>query len=625
MQDPLVSIVCITYNHEPFIRQAIDGFLMQKTTFPVEIILAEDCSTDGTRIVCEEYSRAYQDRINYIWSDSNVGAIENERRAIMAAKGKYVALCEGDDFWTDPHKLQRQVDFLEANQDYSVCFHRYKRYFERENRYEDDNASTIFHGGLESGVELTTDLYLKVWVSQYLTAVFRKDAYDADWANYYPNYRDFHMFYLLLQMGKGYLFSFYGGVYRITASGIYSMLDDFNTQKKDIDVLFELYKRTTDERLRICLANYLRSFISSFCNAHQYSVVVLQYIFLQLILTCDVVLFVRNICRYLFPGSMLGKLERKVLTALRRIYKKVYQTHYNHITIPDSNVSSYIEELLLSPSPVMIGRFGTGEFENVAYAYVMQKPYFQRVWLFIQGWICQYKKNNKYEEYLLKELTNNAGFFPFDKTLSIKFSKLMCSASLQLDLLGVMPWNQEDLLQEFYSPRLEFANFDQFEPYDFAIPWSRALRGKKVLVIHPFSATIQSQYARRKLIWKDESVLPDFELKTLKAVQTIAGEKSDFSTWFDALEWMEHEIENIDFDIAIIGCGAYGFPLAAHCKRLGKKAIHLGGATQILFGIKGKRWEELPEVAKFMNEYWVRPLPEETPQAINSVEGGCYW
>jgi len=79
------------------------------------------------------------------------------------------------------------------------------------------------------------------------------------------------------------------------------------------------------------------------------------------------------------------------------------------------------------------------------------------------------------------------------------------------------------------------------------------------------------------------------------------------------------QMTQMEFDVAIIGCGAYGFPLAACAKRLGKQAIHLGGATQLLFGIKGKRWGDIG------NEHWVHPLPEEHPQGFEKVEGGCYW
>lgn len=118
----LVSIVCITYNHEPYLQQALESFLMQKCNFLFEIILAEDCSTDDTRKICEEYKTTYPDVINYIWSSSNVGALANERRAIQAVRGKYIAICEGDDYWTDPLKLQKQVDFMEAHAEVGVCY-----------------------------------------------------------------------------------------------------------------------------------------------------------------------------------------------------------------------------------------------------------------------------------------------------------------------------------------------------------------------------------------------------------------------------------------------------------------------------------------------------------------------
>ena len=121
-------------------------------------------------------------------------------------------------------------------------------------------------------------------------------------------------------------------------------------------------------------------------------------------------------------------------------------------------------------------------------------------------------------------------------------------------------------------------------------------------------------------------MLPEFELKTLKAIQTIAGETDDrFSDWFEALEYMRDEAMKIDFDVAIIGCGAYGFPLAAMLKRAGKCAIHMGGATQYLFGIKSKRGENHEFIKSLFNDNWVRPSEKETPKNKNLVEGGCYW
>jgi hypothetical protein len=163
------------------------------------------------------------------------------------------------------------------------------------------------------------------------------------------------------------------------------------------------------------------------------------------------------------------------------------------------------------------------------------------------------------------------------------------------------------------------------EPYRHADPWSEALFKKRILVVHPFEDSIKKQHAKRHLLFSDSRVLPDFELITLKAVQSIAGNTVPFADWFQALDWMRNEIEKIDFDIAIIGAGAYGFPLAAHVKRLGKKSIHLGGASQLLFGIKGNRWDKDPTTSRFYNEHWVSPSASETPQNSHAVEKACYW
>jgi len=112
-----VSIPLITYNHENFLHQALDGILMQEVNFPYEIIIAEDCSTDGTREIAAEYANRYPEKIKLITSESNVGIIENSVRAVEACQGKYFAFCEGDDYWNDPQKLQKQVDYLEKNKD----------------------------------------------------------------------------------------------------------------------------------------------------------------------------------------------------------------------------------------------------------------------------------------------------------------------------------------------------------------------------------------------------------------------------------------------------------------------------------------------------------------------------
>ena len=114
-KEPLVSVYMITYNHEPHIAQAIEGVLMQETDFPIELVIGEDCSTDRTREIVLEYQKKYPDLIRVIISEKNVGARKNGDRTSKLLRGKYVAFCEGDDYWIDPIKIKMQATFLEDN------------------------------------------------------------------------------------------------------------------------------------------------------------------------------------------------------------------------------------------------------------------------------------------------------------------------------------------------------------------------------------------------------------------------------------------------------------------------------------------------------------------------------
>jgi glycosyltransferase involved in cell wall biosynthesis len=117
-----VSVFLITYNHEKYIAQAIESIVTQKTNFEFEVVIGEDFSKDETRAICERYAAEYPNIINLLPSDKNYGAMENAIRVFAACTGEYVALCEGDDYWIDPYKLQKQADFLDAHPDYSWCF-----------------------------------------------------------------------------------------------------------------------------------------------------------------------------------------------------------------------------------------------------------------------------------------------------------------------------------------------------------------------------------------------------------------------------------------------------------------------------------------------------------------------
>ena len=119
----LVSINCITYNQEDYIGDAIESFLMQITDFDYEILIGEDCSSDNTKKVVDEYVGKHPDKIKIITSDQNVGARKNSQRLIDNSQGKYIAECEGDDYWIDPYKLQKQVDYMEEHPECTLCLH----------------------------------------------------------------------------------------------------------------------------------------------------------------------------------------------------------------------------------------------------------------------------------------------------------------------------------------------------------------------------------------------------------------------------------------------------------------------------------------------------------------------
>ena len=218
---------------------------------------------------------------------------------------------------------------------------------------------------------------------------------------------------------------------------------------------------------------------------------------------------------------------------------------------------------------------------------------------------------------------NNAGFFPVTDSNLDQFSDLMLKSMPLVDILGSWLHNEQ-----IFSDELSNAirvPLDNLEPYFHVNPWSEILKAKKILVIHPFEESIREQYKNKERLFDDKRVLPEFDLQIIKAVQSIAGNPTGFSSWFDALDFMKREIDKRDFDIAIIGCGAYGFPLAAYVKSIGKKAVHLGGATQMLFGIKSKSWEDDSHFHYLINEYWVRPKEIERPANYKQVEGGRYW
>ncbi|WP_439637787.1 hypothetical protein [Gloeomargarita lithophora] len=316
-----------------------------------------------------------------------------------------------------------------------------------------------------------------------------------------------------------------------------------------------------------------------------------------------------------------GRVRYKQLRGLIGLPIHTPQIHLTPSYVGQA-ASDVIKEQIISDKPCMIARIGTAEFYtflrylsiNKPTQYPLQKSF---------DYILKQAESFWWDERVRTSMSIYVGFFPPTNENLNRFCEHLLADIKHIDILGSWIADEYQVIHLLNNPII--INLPDLEPYYHEHPWSEALVGKTVLVIHPFTESIQRQYEKRQLLFPDPRVLPDFNLKTLKAVQSIAGNPCGFNTWFEALDWMVEQINQTPFDVAIIGAGAYGLPLAAHVKRLGKKAVHLGGATQILFGIRGKRWDEMPFFQKLYNEHWVRPLPSEVPTDHQRVEGGCYW
>lgn len=314
------------------------------------------------------------------------------------------------------------------------------------------------------------------------------------------------------------------------------------------------------------------------------------------------------------------------LKALRIVHLKIQSDSSrfgrNWHMFPNKNYASeLISNALLSNKPQMIARLGSTELSCMINYLGVNHP---ETYKSIKGFITNQCPPWWWNQSIVDQMQRWSGFFPPKIDKIEQFCELMIADLTNVDILG--SWLKEE---SFFQSELSNAKkvmLEDLEPFFTNSPWTKALEGKKVLVVHPFVDSIKSQYQRREKLF-DNDILPLFDLEVMPAVQSIAGQKTQFKDWFEALDSMKEQIAKGDFDVCILGCGAYGFPLASFIKKMGKQSIHLGGATQLLFGIKGKRWEQyiVYPYTNLYNENWVRPSQKETPNQSKAVEGGCYW
>lgn len=325
----------------------------------------------------------------------------------------------------------------------------------------------------------------------------------------------------------------------------------------------------------------------------------------------------------------MTEVEKILATNARRFFRTVlrakdsFEGTYKYSEYVGQEASDLITKGLQSNEPFAVSRFGYSELRAIlTYLHIQESTYnYKKIIRFARG----LKVEPWWSPNTIRIITHNAGIFPPKIPVIESFCKLVLGSISSIDILG--SWLGGEQWIKPLMPKTKFIRFHDFYHFLHPNPWTQALAGRNVLVIHPFSKSIENQYRKRDLIYSGPHILPQFSLVTYKAVQSIAGNKPpEYNTWFEALEKMKEDISKIEFDVAIIACGAYGMPLSIFIKQeLKRKSIHLGGNAQILFGIKGSRWESDPEFAKLFNDHWVRPLPEETPRGHKSIDDNCYW
>jgi glycosyltransferase involved in cell wall biosynthesis len=279
---PVVSVSCITYNHAPFIRACLDSFLMQQTDFAFEVIIHDDASTDATKEIIEEYTAKHPNIFFPMYQ------IENQYsqgiRGMMArfnfprCRGKYIALCEGDDYWTDPLKLQKQVDFLEENEEYSICFTRFKTLVQNTNLIKEDSNTKYFLDN-ELNIDFNFEIFAKGWHIGTQTLLYRKEMFDLNVVHNYKYFRDVHLFTELLKKGNGSCLNFFGAIYRLHDGGIHSSIDNLEALKTGVLCYKELYyKNKNISALKIKYYNFQNEYFKVLIQKSRYRLAVVNLI-----------------------------------------------------------------------------------------------------------------------------------------------------------------------------------------------------------------------------------------------------------------------------------------------------------------------------------------------------------
>lgn len=289
-----------------------------------------------------------------------------------------------------------------------------------------------------------------------------------------------------------------------------------------------------------------------------------------------------------------------------------------------ASASAHLAAELRTARPFLVSRFGNTEMKAVSNWWAIERARRRsnpiRAVDIVRGLWPFWRPE------LLSDLRLQAGVFPVDPRIAADFCQVYEDSVPSIDVIGIWGVPGEAEVLDRRSPSARRFDIEAIQPLKAERSWLLELEGARALVVHPFRDSILRQYERHDTVFRGRRVLPHFSnLDVVPAVMSFAGANPPFRDWFEALESMKEAIAAHHFDVAIIGAGAYGLPLGAFVKSLGKQAVHLGGSSQLLFGILGKRWESDPLLMPLINDDWGRPDDAEAPPKAAEVEEGCYW
>ena len=269
VNSPLVSVCMVTYNHEKWIGQAIEGVLMQKTSFTVELVIGEDCSTDKTAETLRLYQVKYPHRIKIVFNEVNKGLAKNFSQLLNKCSGKYIAICEGDDFWTDPDKLAKQVKFLETSDGYVICSHNCNRFYEADNSVSTNTRHN-------NNFSYNQRQHLANWNTQPLTCLFRNIFKDYSFFDRNNMFCDVIIFYELLKFGSGYFMNDNMATFRVHQHALSSGLSEWQWQRNHVLMYDHLFKYNPEDKLlqkisaNHCLIMYVNSLKKSTISTNEF-------------------------------------------------------------------------------------------------------------------------------------------------------------------------------------------------------------------------------------------------------------------------------------------------------------------------------------------------------------------